>query len=168
MRYCKRCVLPDTRPYLKFDEEGICYPCRVQEKIEEIDWDQRWGELEELADKYRGTNGDYYDCMITASGGKDSHLQTYIFKEKLGMNPLVVSIDNFSWTETGRQNWSNLLTRFGVDAHLFSLSSRVSIGSRNGCCSTHCSARLAPRSKHCWAGWTSRQVTGKCCWLWPR
>ena len=69
MRYCKRCVMPDTRPGIKFDEEGICYPYRNYERKTEIAWDDRWRKLEELADKYRGSNGDYYDCIIAASGG---------------------------------------------------------------------------------------------------
>jgi len=41
------------------------------------------------------------------------------------MNPLIVSVDNFSWTETGRHNWNNLLTRFGVDAHVISLNPQI-------------------------------------------
>ena len=117
--------MPDTRPGIKFDDKGVCYPCRAYERRKEVDWDARWEELEKLADKYRGSNGNYYDCIITASGGKDSHYQTYIFKEKLGMNPLIVSVDNFSWTETGRHNWNNLLTRFGVDAHVISLNPQI-------------------------------------------
>jgi len=75
-----------------------------------------------LCDKYRGSNGNYYDCIITASGGKDSHFQVYTFKEKLNMHPLVIMVDNFSWTETGKQNLSNLRTRFGVDLHMISLN----------------------------------------------
>jgi N-acetyl sugar amidotransferase len=122
MKYCKKCVMPDTRPNIKFHEDGICAPCKNEERKATIDWDARWEELEALADKYRGSNGDYYDCIITASGGKDSHYQVHVFKELLGMNPLVVSIDNFSWTETGRDNWSNLLSEFGVDAHVMSLN----------------------------------------------
>ena len=115
MKYCKTCVMPDTRPGIVFDEEGVCSPCRNYENRANVDWDARWQELLELADTYRGCNGDYYDCLIAASGGKDSHYQTYVFKEVLGMNPLLVSVDNFSWTETGRLNWANLRTRFGVD-----------------------------------------------------
>ncbi len=117
--------MPDTRPNIKFYDDGICAPCKNHEHKQATDWKKRWSELEELADKYRGSNGDYYDCIITASGGKDSHYQTHIFKEKLGMNPLIVSIDNFLWTETGRHNWSNLLRTFGVDAHVMSLNPQV-------------------------------------------
>jgi len=125
MRYCKKCVTPDTRPYIKFDEEGICYPCRVHEKMKEVDWGKRWGGLEKLADEYRGMNGDYYDCIITASGGKDSHYQTYVFKEKLDMNPLIVMADNVSWTKTGLYNWNNMLSRFGVDGMRYALNPQI-------------------------------------------
>ena len=117
--------MPDTRPGMKFDEEGVCYPCRNYEKRKTVDWDTRWKELEALAGEYRGSNGDYYDCIITCSGGKDSYFQTHVFKEKLDMNPLLVSVDNFSWTETGRHNWSNMLKTFGVDAHVMSLNPQI-------------------------------------------
>ena len=52
MKYCKKCVMPDTRPYLEFDEDGVCYPCRRYENRKEIDWQKRWAELEKLAEKY--------------------------------------------------------------------------------------------------------------------
>ena len=125
MRYCKRCVMPDTRPGIKFDEEGVCYACMAYEKRKQVDWDERWRELEQLAEKYRGSNGDYYDCIVTASCGKDSYYQVYTMKERLGMNPLLVSIDNFSWTETGRYNARNMSEVFGCDLHLLSLSHKI-------------------------------------------
>lgn len=125
MKYCKRCVMPDMRPGIRFNEEGVCYPCLNQEKKKHIDWNKKWKELEKLCDKYRGSSGDYYDCIITASAGKDSHYQAHIFKEKLGMNPLLVMVDNFTWTDTGRQNLDNLRNRFGVDLHMMSLNPQV-------------------------------------------
>ena len=125
MRYCTRCVMPDTRPGIKFNEEGVCYPCLVYERRKQVDWSARWRELEQLADKYRGSNGDYYDCIVTVSSGKDSHYQVYTMKERLGMNPLLVSLDNFSWTKTGRQNMRNLVEVFGCDLHVLSLSRKI-------------------------------------------
>ena len=125
MKYCKKCVMPDTRPGIEFNEEGICYPCLVHENRKNIDWDSRWKELEALADKYRGCNGDYYDCMVTVSSGKDSYYQVYTIKERLGMNPLLVSIDNWGWTETGRYNQANLLDQFGCDLHSLTLNRKI-------------------------------------------
>jgi len=117
--------MPDTRPFMRFDEDGICYPCRAAEKLKQTDWQQRWTELEKLADHYRGINGDYYDCIIAASAGKDSFYQTHIMKEKLGLNPLLVSVNNTTWTETGKHNWENMLIEFGVDALQLTLNPKV-------------------------------------------
>ncbi|MCC8172049.1 MAG: hypothetical protein LIP00_09765 [Parabacteroides sp.] len=66
-----------------------------------MDYAARMDELKCLCDKYKGMNGpNGYDCMIAVSGGKDSHFQVYIMKEVMGMNPLLVSVeDNFPMTD---------------------------------------------------------------------
>ena len=118
VKYCKKCLMPDTRPGLKFDGNGICYACIHYEEQKKTDWTERWHELELLCDKYRGCNGNEYDCAIAVSGGKDSHFQTHIIKDKLKMNPLLLSIGNFEWTDTGRKNLDNLSDAFGCDTIL--------------------------------------------------
>ena len=115
MKYCKKCLMPNTRPGLKFDENNICYACIHYEKQKKTDWTKRWHELELLCDKHRGCNGNYYDCIIAVSGGKDSHFQVYYMKEVLKMNPLLVSVGNLDWTETGRKNLNNISETFGCD-----------------------------------------------------
>lgn len=125
MKYCKKCVMPDTRPGLYLDEEDICQACRAAERKKEIDWDARMEELRKLCDKYRGRNGDYYDCIVTVSGGKDSYFQTYMMKEVMKMNPLLVNVANFSWTEVGRHNFDNMCEVFGCDIISLHLNRRV-------------------------------------------
>ena len=115
MRYCKKCVQPDTKPGVKLDQEGICPACRHYEKRKTIDWDARWEKLEKLCDKYRRNDG-YWDCLIAVSGGKDSYYQIHILKNKLGMNPLLVTANTtFSITEAGRHNFLNMGDAFGCD-----------------------------------------------------
>lgn len=53
MKFCKKCVMPDTRPGISFDEEGVCLPCRHAEQKKHVDWESRWKELESLCEKYR-------------------------------------------------------------------------------------------------------------------
>lgn len=116
MKYCKKCVMPDTRPGILFDEEGICQACRAEEQKDRTDWEARYEELQALCNKYRGMNGDGYDCMIAVSGGKDSHYQVYVMKELMGMNPILVSVeDNFPMTEAGKNNIRNISERFGCN-----------------------------------------------------
>ena len=73
MRYCKKCTMPDTRPGITFDSEGVCSACRHYENRKNVDWDDRFKEFEAYCNKYRGMNGPGgYDCAVAVSGGKDS------------------------------------------------------------------------------------------------
>jgi N-acetyl sugar amidotransferase len=122
MKYCKRCLMPDTRPHTIFTENGLCQACVNYEAKKKVDWGKRWSELKALCDKYRKTDGSY-DCVIPVSGGKDSYFLTYIMKEKMGMNPLLICVnDPFSKTEAGTKNFANLGTAFNCDSVVFNIS----------------------------------------------
>lgn len=114
MRYCSECLMPDTRPGITFVGD-VCAPCVNYAKQAQTDWEQRRRELEAICDKYRGCNGDGYDCAIAVSGGKDSHYQVYVMKELMGMNPVLLAVGNIDWTETGRKNLANISDAFSCD-----------------------------------------------------
>lgn len=119
MRFCTKCVTPDTRPDLRFDEEGVCDACRSFERKygiceNSIDWDQRRKEFEQLIEKYRQKDPLKYDCLIPVSGGKDSHLTMYYAKVVYGLNPLCVCFEPTLPTEIGRRNLDNI-NKLGVD-----------------------------------------------------
>ena len=120
--------MTDTRPGIVFYEDGVCSPCKNYEKQKRTDWDQRKKELEILCDKYRGKYGKGYDCAIAVSGGKDSHFQVYYMKEVMGMNPVLLTIRNIEWTETGRKNLVNLSDAFSCD--VISATPNVSLARR--------------------------------------
>lgn len=113
IKYCKRCVMPDTKPNLSFDEEGICNACRNYENRKKIDWDKRKEELMTILNKYRSKDGSNWDCIIPVSGGKDSTYQVVTMLE-LGMNPLCVTSTTCHLTEIGRENIENI-KNLGVD-----------------------------------------------------
>jgi len=48
MRFCKHCVMPDTRPGLHLNSEGVCEACASYENRQEIDWRVRRRELEQI------------------------------------------------------------------------------------------------------------------------
>ena len=123
MNYCKRCLYPDTKPQLVFDENGICSACKNHELKEKIDWKSKGKELKEILEKFRSKN-NYYDCIIPVSGGKDSHFQAYTIKEKFGLNPLVVNFHPLDQTEIGKKNLDNL-KKLGVDCIEFSPNPNV-------------------------------------------
>lgn len=113
LTYCRRCVMPDTKPDLHLDGEGICNACRSYERRMEVDWDQRYQELLRLLPKYRQANGENWDCIVPVSGGKDSTYQV-IRMLQLGLNPLCVTSTTCDLTDIGRKNIENL-KHLGVD-----------------------------------------------------
>lgn len=113
IQYCRRCVMPETKPDLFIDAEGICKACRSFEQRHEVDWAQRKQELQIILERYRSKNGSDYDCLIPVSGGKDSHYQAIRMLE-LGMNPLCVTATTDMLSDLGRYNIENL-KRLGVD-----------------------------------------------------
>ena len=107
MKYCIKCLFPDTKPGLTMDENGVCDACRTSKLKEQIDWDKRREELKNILNKYKSRDGNY-DCIIPVSGGKDSHFQTYVITHEFGLNPLLVTFHPRDFTELGRKNIENL------------------------------------------------------------
>lgn len=113
LTYCRRCVMPDTKPDLLLDGEGICNACRNYENRAIVDWDARARELEAVFARYRRKDGGNWDCIVPVSGGKDSTFQV-VQVLRLGMNPLCVTATTCDLTEIGRRNIDNI-KRLGVD-----------------------------------------------------
>ena len=108
MKYCKKCLYPDTKPQLVFNENGVCSACTNSTKKEEIDWDKKREEFKKILEKYSSKDGRNYDCIIPVSGGKDSTYQAYVIKKEFGLNPLVVNFHPLDQTDIGRKNLENL------------------------------------------------------------
>lgn len=113
IKYCVKCVMPDTKPDLFFDAEGVCSACRSFERRSDSDWVIRRKELESILDRYRSKDGKNYDCIVPVSGGKDSTFQTRRMLE-LGMNPLCITATTDQLSDLGRRNIENLKKQ-GVD-----------------------------------------------------
>lgn len=111
MKYCKKCLQPDTRPGIKFDEHQVCYACNYQDEMKHIDWSSREQELHDIADDAKRMAKDWgvgYDCVIGVSGGKDSTFQACYARDKLGLHPLLVNCAPDEITRVGRHNIDNL------------------------------------------------------------
>lgn len=113
---CKRCLYTTRHPLgLTLDEEGICSGCRIHEEKDALDWAGRWKRLEDLVAPYRITNGKAYDCIVPVTGGNDSYFIVHLVKERLGLNPLLVTYNKYFNTPLGIRNLANLRIRFNCD-----------------------------------------------------
>ena len=51
MRICTKCIQPDTRPGVFFNEESVCGACLWEDEKKKIDWAERKKELEIVVKK---------------------------------------------------------------------------------------------------------------------
>lgn len=117
MKYCTRCLYPDTKPDLSFNEEGVCSACLAFDARKEIDWGKREDEFRKLRvkldlDGVISSNQPYH-CVVPVSGGKDSHFQIIKALEH-GYRPLAVTAITDDMSDIGRRNLDNI-SKLGVD-----------------------------------------------------
>lgn len=126
MKYCVKCIMPNSRPGITFNSEGVCIACENNERKKNIDWNIRMQELRVLCDKYRRKEAGQYDCIIAVSGGKDSHYQVHVMKELMNMNPLLITVEDFfTMTEAGKHNIQNISETFGCNIVSFKPNRRA-------------------------------------------
>lgn len=115
MKYCKKCVQPDTRPGIYFNEEGVCGACLHEEEVHnKIDWKAREKELTGIADWAKETTKAPWDCVVGVSGGKDSTFQALYARDRLGLRTLLVNSEPEGISEIGAKNIENLI-QLGFD-----------------------------------------------------
>ncbi|MDZ4845419.1 MAG: hypothetical protein SH857_07720 [Chitinophagales bacterium] len=120
LKRCSNCILPDTFPFIEFDEKGICNYCNNYRRLECKGLDK----LRSLLDCYRSKDGSP-DCLIPFSGGRDSSYTLHLVKKELGMNPIAFSYDWGMLTDLARRNQSRLCGKLGVEHILVSADIRT-------------------------------------------
>lgn len=124
MRYCTKCILPQTHESIQFDENGVCNVCRgIEAKHEVIDWNERRAILDEIVGRYRGKG--QYDCIVPFSGGKDSTFQLWYVVKELGLKPLVVRFNHWGYRPLVQENNTRTFKKLGVDILEFTANWQV-------------------------------------------
>jgi N-acetyl sugar amidotransferase len=113
IKYCKKCVMPSTKPDFKIFDDGLCVACKAYDLRKKINWKKRENEFLKIIKKYKKFSNANYDCIIPCSGGKDSTYQTLKVLEH-GMNPLCVTATTDMLSDIGRYNIENI-KKLGVD-----------------------------------------------------
>jgi hypothetical protein len=115
LKMCSRCVLPETFPGIKFDEDGVCNYCHramTEEKRATHRADAR-ARFEQLLEEVRGKGS--YDVLVGWSGGKDS---TYILArllEEFKVRVLAFTFDNGFVSKQAFRNMEKLSDSLGID-----------------------------------------------------
>jgi len=111
LRRCTKCVLPETFPFIDFDENGVCNYCRnyiLKNQPKPLE------ELYSLVEPYRNSNGSP-DCIIPFSGGRDSSYTLHYVKNVLHLNPITFTYDWGMVTDLARRNIARMCGKLGVE-----------------------------------------------------
>jgi hypothetical protein len=115
LRRCIKCVLPETMPFIEFDDEGVCNYCRGYQPIKLLGLNA----LQNALEPYRKNTGEP-DCLVTFSGGRDSSFGVHFAKKVLGMTPVTYTYDWGMVTDLGRRNQMRMCGKLGVEHILVS------------------------------------------------
>jgi len=100
--------MPDTKPYISFDEGGVCNACLAHKRknryLDGIDWEARGQEFSRLVLWAKSRKAPFYDALVPVSGGKDSIAQVHQLLNN-NLRILAVNVDYGIKTEVG---WHNL------------------------------------------------------------
>lgn len=110
LRRCTKCLLPETMPFINFDDKGVCNYCRHY-KPRNIPRPKE--ELFELVEPYRRKHGN--DCIVPFSGGRDSSYALHLVVKELKMKPVTYTYDWGMVTDLGRRNISRMCAALGVE-----------------------------------------------------
>lgn len=108
---CSKCILPETMPFIEFDEDGVCNYCanfRPQEMSGDLEL------LRELVQPYRRFDSEP-EVIVPFSGGRDSTWALKLIVEDLGLRPVTFTYDWGMVTDLGRRNISLVTSMYGVE-----------------------------------------------------
>ena len=118
MKRCVKCILPETFPNIKFNDQGVCNFCQTY-NYQNITEESKKGyqkKFEELINRHIG-QGEY-DGIMAYSGGKDSTYSLTLLKEKYHLKILALTFDNGFLSPIAINNIRKLVENLGVD-HIF-------------------------------------------------
>lgn len=111
LKRCTKCLLPETFPYIEYDEHGVCNYCNNYKKKNHA---KPIEELHKLVEPYKKKDKSP-DVLIPFSGGRDSTYVLHMVKEELGLNPVAYTYDWGMVTDLARRNIARICGKLGVE-----------------------------------------------------
>jgi len=109
LKRCSQCILPETMPFISFNNLGVCNFCLNHQPIQHHSIEQL---KTKLKPHKRNTKAD---SIVAFSGGRDSCYALHYVKKELGLNPIAYTYDWGMVTDVARRNQSKLCGQLGVE-----------------------------------------------------
>ena len=116
---CKKCVLPEAKPNIVFDEHGVCNLCNEYVANRELENEAKLLESDLLKILKKHKSKGKYDVLAMCSGGKDSTSALYYMKTRYKLNPLAFMFDNGFESPEAIRNVERAAEKLGVDFMFF-------------------------------------------------
>ena len=115
MKICTKCVLPETFPGIRFNDEGVCSYCETSQSAErrETKKEEYRQKFEALVAEHRGRHA--YDALMCFSGGKDSTYTLTLLREQYDLSVLALTLDNGFVPQRTYDNLRSVVQTLGVD-----------------------------------------------------
>lgn len=107
---CSRCILPETMPFIFFDDYGVCNYCNNYEPKNKM---KSLEKLRELVEPYKFNKGN--NVLIPLSGGRDSCYTLHLAVKELGLKPITFTYEWGMVTDLARRNISRICSQLGVE-----------------------------------------------------
>lgn len=101
IKRCSKCLLPETFPFIEYDNDGVCNYCNNYEKLD-------YKGPDALAEKIKSLNTDDRRIFMMFSGGRDSSFGLDSLATEYNQNVLAYSYDWGMITDLARRNQSRL------------------------------------------------------------
>ena len=118
LKVCANCVLPESFPGIRFNDEGVCSFCLDSKSAESREREKAKyrRKFENLVREHRSKSS--YDVIMCFSGGKDSTYTMTILKEAYSLGVLAVTLDNGFLSNQASKNIHSVVEKLGID-HIF-------------------------------------------------
>ena len=112
IKRCSRCILPETFPFIQFDDLGICNYCHSYKKNKFLGEEQL---IKDLKNSRKSPN-----LLVTLSGGRDSCYGLHYITKNLGFKATAYSYDWGLVTDLARRNQARMCQKLGIEHILVS------------------------------------------------
>jgi hypothetical protein len=110
LRRCTRCVLPETFPFINFDEDGVCNYCHHYAKMNPRGVDA----LRDAFNLHQKADGSV-KCVVSFSGGRDSSYTLHYVSRVLGLDTIAFTYDWGVVPDLAHRNQKRMCEQLGVE-----------------------------------------------------
>ena len=119
MSQCSQCLDNIKHPMGQvIYKSGLCSGCLTHQEKNNIDWNEKWAQLEESCQSILKKNKAKYDCIVPLNADAEDY---YVVESvlKLNLKPLLIYVNSYYGTDLSWHNLHNLETYFDLDLITF-------------------------------------------------